>query len=158
MNAKVFDKTDIAALRKADSICIDYKMESLSYTDSAAAIRAIKKAKRSDPFGQDSTYVIDVDSRVNGFNLNGGKIRSAFVHFGSNQFTPELTTIWNLLRAGDTIRVRFTASNNSQILDEVNLHNDEARLIVTRKNGLELVFLIEAKTSKNNSARMCKVY
>lgn len=78
MNAKVLDKTDIAALRKADSICIDYKAESLNYTDSAAAIRAIKIAKSDDPFGQDSTYVIDVDSRVNGFNLNGGNIRWLF--------------------------------------------------------------------------------
>jgi len=156
MSAKVLDKTDIAALRKADSICIDYALTGLHYIESDGAIRAIKKAQGTDPFEQ--THIIQVNARADGYKMNGGKVRKAFAYFPHNKLTEELQTIWSLLRTGDILEVRFTASNNSQVLDEVNLHNDELRLVITRKSGKELSFLMDQHTSKNNSARMCKVY
>jgi len=80
---------------------------------------------------------------------------SCFYMIHSAQFTECWPTIPRLLKVGDRLALRWVADNNTEILTDAGLHNDELRLYVHRAGG-RLVFPIATSVSPDNSARMIR--
>ncbi len=62
-------------------------------------------------------------------------------------------TVASLLKVGDRVTLRWTASNNNQYADDARLHVDELHLSVDR-GGKRLTFAIGHNVCADNSARM----
>ena len=151
-------RQDIAALRKADDLVFTHR-------DGASYIRAIKrvtdKDKQRDPWADDKEHRINADVEFRDYKnefLHGNW--SAFEMFNGAQYSRQWQTIAGFLRPLDQLTLMWTANNNSQILDEANLHNDMLRVHVkriTKSNKTKnFVFLVDVRTSKNNTARMIR--
>src|SRR3954469_6454188 len=95
-------KIDLAALRKADSMCFDlYRRDG----ETVSRIRAIKRHEPSpaDPYARDIEYPIDVDHVVRDYGgpYVDGATYEAFHMSHRPLYDDALQTILGLLRAGD---------------------------------------------------------
>jgi hypothetical protein len=154
----IIDKTDLTALRKADSVCFDHNIRTTAGPERVSMIRAIKRAPydTTDPFAQDVTHAINVDSRAFSYDHPSDSDNlTAFEMLHSAQVTETWQTIVGLLRVGDDLKLVWAAGNSNGYLEESNLHRDELRLEVTR-NGKRLTFHVATSVCPNNSARMIK--
>jgi hypothetical protein len=152
-------KTDIAALRKCDSIAVH-----LSQHSPEGKVRAIKRAKKSerDPFAQDVEHVVTANVKINGGWCDDmqDKIKKghaacfALVNLYHEQRTPESNVI-HTLREGDEITFRFYPDAHSNgYVAQANLHADVLYLDVTRK-GKRFTWELDSGVCPDNSARMC---
>ncbi len=170
-------KTDLAALRKADSICFDTTFRydlSQGYRrhDFEAQIRAVKrtseKEKTRDPFAPyDRTHYIACEAHLNAYAFDDSSViehrrilaaDKAFHMIHSANFCDHWRGILAFLRVGDDLVLRWTADNNNRLVSNASLHVDQLELEIQRttKAGrtLRYVFLIDFQVSANNSARM----
>lgn len=95
----------------------------------------------------------------NGFeswNLDSDPKASAFHLVHNNR--PEHMTIFNLLRTGDLLTLKWVGGNNNDNNKGIGWQRDELRLIVTRGDKKHMAFFIEAQTGPDNSARMISRY
>ena len=61
------------------------------------------------------------------------------------------------MRVGDVLSLEWTAGNNCEANKTVGWQRDELRLVVTRGKR-RFVFLVDARTGPDNSARMVRRY
>ena len=156
-------RQEITALRKADDIVFTHR-------EGASYMRAIKRVtqaeKNKDPWADDKEIRINTGADFRDYKNEFLKDQwHAFEMFHGAQHSRQWQTIAGFLRPLDQLTLCWVANNNSQILDEANLHNDMLRLHVLRrtkgKGGSHgktknFVFLIDVRTSKNNTARMIR--
>lgn len=153
-------KTDIAALRKGDSIAVH-----LTKNSPEGWVRVIKRAPlKSDknPFPQDVEHVIPAHVTINGSwgrtpesILTGAAKCFALVNLYHSQRTPE-SNIVKTLRDGDEITFRFWPDAHSNgYVAQADLHADVLYLDV-RRNGKTLHWELDHGVCPNNSARMCQ--
>jgi len=154
----IIDKTDLTALRKADSVCFDHNVRTSRGPERGSYIRAIKRAPfdSTDPFEQDITHTIAVDSRA--FTYDYASDHDNLTAFGmlhSAQVTETWRTVVALLRVGDDVSLVWAAGNSNGYLTEAGLHRDELRFIVKRGERT-MTFHVMTDVCPNNSARMIK--
>lgn len=167
-------KLDLAALRKADSICFDHDRPRDRVNSQAGRIRCIKrlteKQQLQDPYGGDErTYTINVDSRI---SICGNydsaeekrelqeKLR-AFEMIYAGDFYPKVQTIISNLRVNDVISLKWIMDNNNDYVKNAGLHKDDLVIEVNRDGKQKvkrLEFLVHSSVCEDNSARMIKRY
>lgn len=147
-------KVELAALRKADTVCFDRYWRD---GDEFSKIRAIKDAKRTeaDPYAEEITVSIFVESTVRDYDASSSDRHTCFHMIHSPQYSEEWMTIVGLLKAGDDLVLRWTAGNSNGYLDEAGLHRDELALVVMRGKR-RMVFRIATSVCKDNTARMVR--
>ena len=141
-------KTDLTALRKATNICFDHDK------DDGGQIRAIKrpgwKAREKDPFLQDITYRIAVES-----NLNGRKKAFHMEHYTSED--RRWQTIVYFLKPGDDVSLKWDdGGHTNQYLADAGFKGDGLSLKITRKNKHFEFFISSRVCPKGNSAGMIR--
>jgi hypothetical protein len=152
-------KLDIAALRKADDLCVH-----LSQRCPKGLVRAIKRkpmlTQERDPFATDIEHIIDAPVTLDGF-CNQKLIENGTVKcFGSvglyhSQHTPASSAI-KTLRAGDEIEFAFEPDGHTNgYVAAAGLHGDVLKLIVRRKGKRVATWKLESSMCPRNSARMC---
>lgn len=164
-------KLDIAALRKADSVCF-YLHEGQHY------IRAIKEAgldeRARDPFAHDQDYRIEADGMVTDYSRDSvgdhylyspGPVVSCFYMVHVAQFSPEFRTAVGFLRPEDEPVIEWVRDNNSETIRSAGLHVDECHLRIRRwkkgrdgvaKGPVMLRFMMGYTITPDNSARMVR--
>lgn len=149
-------KLDLAALRKADAICFDHYRKDADMP--VHRIRAIKRADvtERDPFAQDVTHNIDVNSVVYAHG-DGAHVSqwTCFEMLHTAQYDDVWMTIVGLLKVGDELTLVWTADNNNGYVNEAGLHHDQLSLRVDR-NGKRLTFKVRSSVCQNNTARTCR--
>lgn len=158
-------KLDIAALRKADSICFDHNVRSGFDDDTRRGhfIRAIKRRapSDSDPYATDITHRIEVTSYLHDYaadrelDRDGTMFPSYFTAFHmAHHVSPELETVFATLRPGDRLDMGWARGNSTRNLEEAGLHRDELRLTVRRGEKWKRTFLVAVSVCPDNTARM----
>lgn len=170
MAATILTRDDIQALRKATSVAFHHH-DGRSYlrvylrTSGDPAIYTASE-QRVYP-GTDGGITgerhrdIDTEGSMSGFtgegfaswNLETNPKASAF--YLTHHMKSEHETIFNLLRAGDTLWLTWLGSNNNDNVRGIRWHRDELRLCIARGDNT-MVFLIQAETGPDNSARMVR--
>ena len=160
------DAVQVAALRKADTVCFFHRTVP-DATGETSYIDAAKKHKPSpiDPFAPHETHiVIPCDFRLREYTRGDDKIAfdatnwHAFEWIGSAQFSEEWLTIASLLRAGDKLTLlwqRGAWTNESMRNATPQFFGDSLSLIVAREK-VTLQFHIDTSVCENNSARMIR--
>lgn len=157
----IIDKVDLAALRKADAVCFDHNIQRYPGADRASFIRAIKRANvtTADPFAQDVTHSIEIESRAHVYGNDAGYVHgvelTGFSHIGSAQYHARWQTIAALLRAGDDVKLVWIGNNNSPILTDAGLFHDYLDIEV-RRGKTTMVFRVDDSVCRNNSAKMLR--
>ena len=156
-------RQDIAALRKADDVCF-YRRKGESY------IRAMKRVtqaeKDKDPWADDKEHRIscgtDFHNYGNEFDSNDW---NAFEMVHGAGVSRQWATIAGFLRPLDQLTLMWIANNNSQIIEEKQLHHDMLRLHVLRRTKgrhgshgktKNFVFHVSSSITPNNTARMIR--
>lgn len=138
-------KTDIAAMKKADSICFYYDREK------GSTIHAIKKESETNPFEQRYT-INSIESKFTCY----GDIR----HFSKGFQWVSYTycdfcwqTFLHIVKPGDIVSFHWITDNNNQYVKDANLHVDQFHLIVKRKEKI-FDLMLKSETCPGNTARM----
>jgi len=152
----ILTKTDIAAFRKADQICIH-----LGERNPTGRVVLIKrKPYNAAPFETDQEYKLEncevrLETTRGREALASGAARCfELVYLYHNQHT-HASTVIKSLRAGDEIAFCFAPDHftNGYVAD-AGLHADALLLRVNRANKY-LTFELETSIGPDNSARMC---
>jgi hypothetical protein len=153
----MLSKTDIAAIRKADSLCIH-----LNARHPNGLVRLIKrKPYNAQPFETDQEYVLANEhvtmETTSGRDALERGIAECFslVSIYHSQGCPS-SSILKTLRAGDELTFSFYPDCHSQMyVARAGLHADCLYLHV-RRNGKRHTFELESSICPENSARMCR--
>lgn len=116
-------------------------------------VRAHKRGDHtSDGFADQHT--IFTDSRVQDYSGSTG----TYSGYHMEMYRPDQTmvTLINRMRAGDTLRLEWTANNDNPLNREIGWHRDELRLRIIHANGKEELYLVEARVGPDNTARMIR--
>lgn len=73
-----------------------------------------------------------------------------------SRFDPDWQTIARTITPGCTLSLRWTAHNQSPVLDDAGLVRDEVRIRVEKPNGKAHQFLVAVQVGPDNSARMVR--
>jgi hypothetical protein len=131
-------KLDVAALRKADRLYVAFNGPKPELT----RLEALKE-NRPSRCAQELRHEIKIPATVCGYGFHGSLssylteeeqsrvVASAFIYLYHSQCT-EASTIINLLKAGDIVRLQFVADNNSDAMRSADMHSDALQLFVTR--------------------------
>jgi hypothetical protein len=169
---------DITALRKADSVTFHYfrgegyiraHLRGGFYaTARVYTARQQRLFPIADSYSADRERRIDVHTSMHGYgtdsnhgwHLDRGADSNpeAFYMEHSGQYSPVWMTIANLMRAGDIIRLYWTADNNTQYVDTAGLHADELRIGIVRNGKIVHTLSVAHSLTPDNSARMVKRY
>jgi hypothetical protein len=147
-------KTDIAAIRSADTLCVH-----LNKTNSTGLIRLIKGRDRAKPFSEDQEYVLPCSVELHGYNhrtaIENGAQCFAHVYLFHSQHTP-VSCIMNTLRAGDEVTfVFYPDAHSNGYLAKAGLHGDALYMHV-RRGDKRYEWNLQTSTCPENSARMCR--
>ena len=158
---------DIAALRKADRLCVHFD----GRDPDKNMVRAIKDNRPSEanPYAQDIEYRISIPIKCRAYNGRGDYVSAedikavtcfAHVSFYHSQHTPA-STIVQMLRAGDEAWFEFTGdAHTTYAIDERGeFHGDKLILHIERGTGKtrkHLEFIMDYGTYRDNSARMVR--
>lgn len=75
----------------------------------------------------------------------------------SGRYNREWATVASLLKAGDTLALRFVGDRfGNQVTRAARLYPDTLSLEVTRRTGERLTFLLAVQVSPDNSAKMVR--
>lgn len=150
-------KTDIAAIRAADDICVH-----LGTANPQGKVRLIKrKPYNAKPFETDQEYVLENATVVMETGLGARALESgaaecfAMAGIYHNQGS-HVSSILKTLRAGDIVRFSFYPDCHSNgYVAAAGLHADCLYLHVTR-NGKRQTWELTDSICPANSARMCR--
>lgn len=170
----VISKTDLAALRKADSIVFHHDRPGDRVNGTAGRIRCLKRLsareQEQDPFAPDSReYGIDCESWIKfpGDSIPKDctptdfrdKLRAAEVmsvyRFHNNGSV--LSTVIDLIRANDTVKLSWYYDAGNNYTQNGGLHSDMLELHIERpgkKQSKHFAFLLRYSVCPDNSARM----
>lgn len=146
-------KLDIAAFRKADTLCVH-----LDAHNPEGLVRLIKRGDRNkDPFAQDVEHIVSCEVTVPvRRNLDTGAKCFGYVDFYHSQLT-ETSCVIRTLRAGDEITFRFWPDcNSNDYVRRAGLHADAMFLDVKRQGKRVACWKLESSICPDNSARMCQ--
>jgi hypothetical protein len=106
----------------------------------------------------DRSRVMVVDSAMHGYTsddeyFGGRKDGRAYASVSTPSMSDHWQTLVSLLRAGDVLTLRWSASNNTDNHKSVGFHADELRVLVRRGDKV-LTFLVDYSVGPYNSARM----
>lgn len=146
---------DTRALASADSI-------SFHLTEGQGYIRAHRRGEHSSS-GFDEYHTIFVDTRMQDYGDTDG-LRTmgelteytAFHYEMSAKFDLVVQTLLRRIRVGDTLQLRWVASNNNNVNRDVGWHRDEVYLGIHHQKGKDEEYLLGVQVGPNNSARMVK--
>jgi hypothetical protein len=167
-------KQDLAALRKADTVVFHHDRLSDRKNGSMGRIRCIKRTSQAemdrDPYApQDREYQMEVDSWVNlgHDSIPDGETPSEFRDKlrGSEVVYPyhgyvggnALSTCIGLMRAGDTLKLKWYYGGENDYTKAAKLHRDHLELQIERQGKREtklMTFLLRVSVCPDNSARM----
>jgi hypothetical protein len=163
----ILTKMDIAALRKADRLCVHFN----GRDPDKNLVQAIKENRPSEanPYAQDIEYRIAMPVKCRAYDGLCGyvsaediKAVTCFAHIGfhHSQHTPA-STIVQMLRAGDEAWFEFTGdAHTTDAMDRHGeFHGDELTLHVERGAGKarkHLKFVMDYAICRDNSARMVR--
>lgn len=151
------DKTDLAALLKADDICVH-----LTIDHPQGLVRAIKRKRHTpkDPFAQDvehrvtATATIDNYRGQEAFDRGGVKCFELLGVYASQK--SHVYSVLRTLRVGDQLVFRFYPDGHNNGYGAAGrIHVDALYLDVYRKGHLYAKWLLDTGVGENNSARMC---
>lgn len=147
-------KEDIAAMRTAETL-------SFHHTDGKSKIIASVRVENG-PFTGDMQRIIPCEFGQ-GFpscwSMGNADQFNAYYHLHFPQSDNAWQTIVRHLKPGKTLRLLWSASNNSQVLDQAGLHLDTLFLMVSDKeNDRDSIDLYSVGVSvcANNTARMIR--
>jgi hypothetical protein len=157
-------KLDVAALRKADRLYVAFNGPKPELT----RLEAVKENRptETDPYPQDLCHEIKIPVTVCGYGFHGSLssylteeeqsrvVASTFIYLYHSQCTAA-STIINLLKAGDLVRLQFVADNNSEVMRSAGMHSDVLQLFVAR-GSKQMVFWLDDSIGPDNSARMIR--
>jgi len=149
-------KTDIKALRTADSVCA-YLSEDRYYL----IARKDKPWNTTDPWAEDKRHEIPCLGSYKSWDKDMGSMGPAVTScFATVSRSYDACGIWEVLREGDRIRLIFYRSNNSENTKSIGWERDELHVEILRRNDPDgrkpLRFLGEVYCGPNNSARICR--
>ena len=150
-------KNDIAAIRKADDLCIH-----LNKANPQGLIRLIKRKPMFDakPFEQDQEHLLTASATIETIRgrqaLESGAAECfECVGIYHSQHTP-VSSILKTLKEGDEITFVFSPDYHCNgYVAAAGLHADALLLNVTR-NGKRQTWELATQVCENNSARMCR--
>lgn len=159
------DALQLAALRKADSVCFFHR-HTPDATGETSYIDVAKRANpnASDPFAQDAHVIIPVPYRLREYTQGDDKIPynseqwKAFESLSSAQWSEEWKTIVSLLRVGDKLTLHWQRgawTTESMSNAEPKFYGDSLSLIVERAKAT-LEFHVRMAVCENNTARMIR--
>lgn len=142
------DKIDVSALRKANDICFHHR-------GGEHYIRCLFRPSEDTPY--ETERRIDVEGRIRAYDQDvPTDRRDAFHMLHGSRMNPVWTTIASLLRGGDELVLVWVAGNDSEVVREAGLHQDELMLLVHRGGKPKWTFLIDARTCPDNTARLVR--
>lgn len=160
-------RTDINALRQADSVTFHYNARTDQNGTRSCFVRAHKRVtdeeREHDPFAPyERTHTIDLgtweDHRLtdygNDYTAMHGAKYSAFVMIHSASVVQTWLTIARSLKVGEEIVMHWTRDNNNQLLEQAGLHRDQLEIAVGMPGKPARYYLVDVSTSLDNSARM----
>lgn len=157
MNDLLLTADTLKALRNADSMSFHYTPDA---DGPSTYIRASKRVNPNDGFGAREIDVeIPADVKWTIYESTGDTGRSmpvrAFWSILSCQFSPEWTTLTQLLKVGDRLVLHWTSASSGD-LREAGFINYEFGIDVRRTVGKaakeqRLAFLLDARTEKRTS-------
>jgi len=155
MTIETITRENKKLLKNADTI--SFRMES----DGTSQIECYKKIK-IDGFETEVREVIPVGVRMEIYEGYGkGKsyeIEKAFYWLSYSKNDMMWQTIVKNLKMNDEIILEWIAGNNTNLLNESNLSNDQLNLRIKRNDKVEMVFHIGQEIShKHSSARMVQL-
>jgi hypothetical protein len=156
---------DLAALRKADSVCFFHRKVP-DASGETSYIDAIKRAKvcARDPFARDVSHVIACPYRLREYTSGDDKIPynseewSGFESISSAQWSEEWKTVVSLLRVGDRLTLHWQRgawTTESMANASPKFYGDSLSIIVERAKAT-LEFHVRMSVCENNSARMVR--
>lgn len=153
----MLSKTDIAAIRRADDICIH-----LNKRHPNGLVRLIKrKGYNAKPFETDQEYILENEhvtmETTSGRDALERGVAECFSMSGiyHSQGSP-VSSILKTLKAGDELTFSFYPDCHSQAyVAAAGLHADCLYLHV-RRNGKRQTWELESSITPENSARMCR--
>jgi hypothetical protein len=154
-NMNALTKLDIAAFRKADTLCVH-----LHKNKPNGLVRLIKNADRNVAFDSNKEHVLECPVTLHGWHNRDAILDGAncFAHisFYHAQNTPA-SCIVNTLRVGDEISFEFYPDAHSNgNTTKAQLHADALYLIVRRDDGNKRYrWTMDVSICPDNSARMC---
>lgn len=167
IETQILTKMDIAALRKADRLCVHFN----GRDPDKNLVRAIKENRPSEanPYAQDVKYRITILIKCRAYDGLCGYVSAedikavtcfAYIGLYHSQHTPA-STIVQMLRAGDEVWFQFTGdAHTTDAMDEHGeFHGDELILHVKRGEGKarkHLEFVMDYGIYRDNSARMIR--
>lgn len=172
MTATPLTRDDVLALKRCTSVTFNhYSGESyLRATIRVHGEPAIYTAMEQRLFpqvdslsGDERRRQIDASGEMYGYTANGSTCwdlttePKASAFYMDHFVGPDVRTVFDLLRAGDTLTLKWIGSNNNENTEAIHWHRDELRMVVARGEKA-MVFLIEAQTGPDNSARMVQRY
>lgn len=158
-------KQDVAAVRKADAICIHLNKE-----NPAGLVRLIRRGKPTDDrtgwtgsYVQDAEYRLPADVRVGGYQsgyqeqIEAGTA-SCFAHVSIYHFARNhVFYALRSLRAEDEIAFEFCPDYHTNgYIALAGLHADVCYLKVRRNGKTVAEWALETTICPNNTARMCR--
>jgi hypothetical protein len=158
MNMTTLTKTDIAALRKCDDICVH-----LGARHPEGLVRAIKRKGygNTDPFATDIEHIVtakvEIDTLRGRQALETGGVECfAMIGVYHSQHTGQ-SSILKTLRAEDELTFRFypDAHTNGYVAMG-GLHADVLYLDVRRDGKIIARWELDISICPSNSARMCR--
>lgn len=167
-------KMDLLALKGADTVVFHHDRLRDREDGSMGRIRCIQETKserlEKDPYAPEEVeYKLDVDSHVNlGHNsVPDGqkqddfrdKLRGSEVVYPYRGYVggSGLSTCIGLMRAGDTVRLKWYYGGGNGYTEKAGLYRDHLELQIHRptKRGSKLMtFLLRVSICEDNSARM----
>jgi hypothetical protein len=149
-------KNDIAAIRRADDICIH-----LNSRNPNGLVRLIKrKAYDAKPFETDQEYILTATATMETMEgkraLENGNAECFTMAGIYHSQASGVSSILKTLREGDEIIFSFYPDMHSNgYVAAAGLHADGLYLHV-RRNGKRQTWEFDSQVCPNNSARMCK--
>ncbi len=151
-------KIDVAALQKADDICVHLRPDCPE-----GIVRAIKRRRVTpkDPYAQDVDLRVTAAVVLEGYRareaFERGTVRcfTSFTNYGA--VTSPVNSILRTLRAGDQLVFRFYAdAEGNGYSAAAHLHADALYLDVYRKGHRHATWLLDVSICAENSTRMCQ--
>ena len=146
-------KADIAAFKIADTISLWWEGgESRDLTEGT-----IKLGKRRSGDGwqnAESEYEIKANGHL--YRYSSGNGRQTCRYWNSSlKYCPETQTVFQLMRVGDIIQMKWVMDNNNDNYKKLDWHCDELSIVLIRGKA-RYEFLIEKYVGPNNCGRMCR--
>lgn len=144
------ERHHLRAFRNADSLSFRHR------PDEQGEI-VLNKCAENSPTGFDQQVILFTGSGVSDYGRDrqhGQRYTGFWLGYGYNEV---VRTFIGRLQVGDTISLTWHRDNNTDILRDAGLHQDELLVTITKKGGKKETYLLDSSTCRDNTARTVRL-